>query len=149
MLVDDEHPYNCARHNQDNLLCLNCQDKIKIEYNPGGKIESLKMMMTKDNYDEVFEAVREKNDEAGALGGPLPDYIIMRQLSICPRFMFTEEMYTALEYYNICNGLNVKTPQELDQQSALWIDVCNIFNDEINKWVAVKQQQQQQKQMDK
>jgi len=133
MLLDESNPYDCDEHE-----CLCNTDSIEVS------ALGITMDITKDDYEEFFDAVKTENIEQGGRSS-LPDWIIIEMADFCPRFMFNASYYTAITYHNLTDGINANTPEELDEQLGLWVDACNIIGSQQNKWYAVKQKQEQER----
>jgi len=132
MLLDEEHPYYCKTHK-----CLTNEKEIEVT------ALGITSTITKDDYEHFFNAVQESNVRQG--GNFLPEWIIIEMCDMCPRFLFSDTLYNTITYFNYCDGLHVKSPEELDEQLGLWIDACSIIGAEQTKWHAVRQQQEQER----
>jgi len=133
MLLDEEHPYDCSKHK-----CLTNTDEITVT--TLGITETI----TKDNYERFFEKVKRQSNDQGNRS-TLPYWVIIEQADFCPRFLFNDLMYDTVRCYNLCDGLNVKTPEELDDTLGLWVDACSIIGSQQQKWLTVKATQEANK----
>ena len=61
-----------------------------------------------------------------------PAISCFKQYSVCPVGIFTPLSIELHDLYRACAGYSrIRTPGELDELPALYVDACDIINDEV------------------
>lgn len=84
------------------------------------------MTITKDNYDEVFESIRQASNWP-----ELTDLNICQQIGLCPASLITAFSREALRLYHATDGgARLRTPEEYYSQPSVYLQTCEIIRDE-------------------
>ena len=132
MLLDEAHPYDCARQHQGevDIKCLNNQTEVDLI------AFQVTMKVTKDNIDEFFHQAQTQGDLGPA---EIPFYEICLQSGFCPRCLFDPDILSVPKYYRFCRAsLDQFKPWELDEMPNLYIESMGYFDSEVNHWSELK-----------
>ena len=118
----------CDRERRETRKCLMLNSTVTAETNGIPPIN-----VSRETISELFAVWAET-------GRPeLPELATLEQFGICPLPLITPFSAEALKLYMATDGLKrIRTPEEYYQQSALWIETCNLLDTEKAKWLTTK-----------
>jgi hypothetical protein len=138
MLFSPEHPYDCAsEHKNETCKCLVNNKEIEVSW------IDVKMKINKDNYQDFFDAVRNKINERGAVGY-MPDYKIFELANICPMFLFDEDVLEVWSEFSMLykrESSPFKSVQEMDNNTAAWVNILNSLWKEYDHLINIREQE--------